>query len=140
MSTLTARNNQINFSSSNRSTLYSDVSKQSVPATVSLSFRKDDFPQTTSVCRPVSKSGNCRNHVTARSNVVLSNVSGHIKRLYQWKPVCSSNVSKQNACNVSSVSKLFKPLTVRKPVCLTIVSKSNMLREWRQLTCQTIKC
>ena len=59
----------------------------------------------------------------------MSNVSGHVKRLYKCKPVkavCSSNVSKQNDCNVSSVSKLVKPLTVSKPVCLTIVSKSNI--------------
>ena len=80
------------------------------------------FPSLTNVFLPVSKS------VTARSIVVSSNVSGHVKRFYQCKPVkavCSSNVSKQNACNVSSVSKLVKPSTVSKPVCSTIVSKSN---------------
>ena len=77
------------------------------------------------VCQPVSKSGNCSNHVAARSILV----SGHVKRFYQCKPVkavCSGNVSKQNACNVSSVSKLVKSLTVSKPVCSTIVSKSNI--------------
>ena len=61
--------------------------------------------------------------------IVLSNVSGHVKGLYQCKPVkavCSSNVSKQNDCNVSSVSKPVKPLTVSKPVCSTTVSKSNI--------------
>ena len=83
----------------------------------------------TNVCRPVvSKTGNCSNHVTTRSIITLSNVSGNVKRSYQSKPVkavCSSNVSKQNACNVSSVSKLVKSLTVSKPVCSTIVSKSN---------------
>ena len=129
VSTLTLQNNQINFSFKNRNTLYSDVSKQSVPATISFSFKEDDFPPFTNVCRPVSKSGNCRDHVTARSIVVWSNVSGHVKRLYQCKPVkavCSSNVSKQNACNVISVSKLAKPLTVSKPVCSTIVSRSNI--------------
>ena len=121
VSTLTPQINQMNF--------YSDVSKQSVPASISFSFKEDDFPPLTNVCRPVSKSGNCSNHVTARSTVVSSNVSGHVKRLYQCKhvkAVCSSNVSKQNYCNVSSVSKLVKPLTVSKPVCLTIVSKSNI--------------
>ena len=77
----------------------------------------------TSVCRP-------RSIWNARSIVVSSNVSGHVKRFYQCKPVkavlCSSNVSKQNACNVSSVSKLVKLFTISKPVCLTIVSKSNI--------------
>ena len=56
-------------------------------------------------------------------------LSGHVKRLYQCRPVkavCSSNVSKQNDCIVSSVSKLVKPLTVGKPVCSTILSKSNI--------------
>ena len=128
-STLTKWNNQINLSSKNRNTLYSDASKQFVPLTISFSFKEDGFPPLTNVCRPVSKSGNCSNHVTARSIVVSSNVSGHVKRLYQYEPVkaaCSSNVSKQNACNVSSVSKLVKPLTVRKPVCSTILSKSNI--------------
>ena len=121
VSTLTPQINQINF--------YSDVSKQSVPASISFSFKEDNFPPLTNVCRPVSKSGNCSNHVTARSIVVSPNVSGHVKRLYQCKPVkavCSSNVSKQNNCNVSSVSKLVKPLTVGKLVCSTIVSKSNI--------------
>ena len=83
----------------------------------------------TNVCRPVSKSGNCSNHVNSRSIVVSSNVSGHVKRLYQCKPVkavCSSNFNKQNDCDVSSVSKLVKPLTVSKSVCSTIVSKSNI--------------
>ena len=123
MSTLTAQNNQINFLFRSCNKLCSDVSKQFVPATISFSFKEDDFPPLTNVFRPVSKS------VAARSIVVLSNVSGHVKRFYQYKPVkavCSSNVSKQNACNVSSVSELFKPLTVNKPVCLTIVSKSNI--------------
>ena len=123
MSTLTAQNNQINFSFKNRNT-YSDVSKQSVPATISFSFKEDDVHPWTNVCRPVSKSGNCSNHVTARSIVVLSNVRGGVKRFYQCKPVkavCSSNVSKQNVWNVTSVSKLVKPLTVSKPVCSTIV-------------------
>ena len=88
------------------------------------------------VCQPVSKSGNCSNHDTARSRF-LSNVSGPVKILYQCKTVkavCSSNVSKQNASNVSCVSKLVNPLTVHKrvnpltankTVCSTIVSKSN---------------
>ena len=82
------------------------------------------FPSLTNVFLPVSKS------VTARSIVVSSNVSGHVKRFYQCKPVkavCSSNVSKQNACNVSSVSKLVKQLTVSKPVCSTVLSKSKVL-------------
>ena len=87
VSTLTAQNNQINFSFKICNTLYSDVSKQSVPATISFSFKEDDFPPFTTVGRPVSKSGNCSNHVTARSIVVSSNVSGNVKRLYQCKPV-----------------------------------------------------
>ena len=121
VSTLTPQINQKNF--------YSDIPKQSVPASISFSFKEDDFPPLTNVCRSVSKSGNFSNHVTARSIVVSSNVSGHVKRLYQCKPVkavCSSNVSKQNDCIVSSVSKLVKPLNVSKPVCSTIISKSNI--------------
>ena len=121
VSTLTPQINHMNF--------YSDVSKQSVPASISFFFKEDDFPPLTNVCQPVSKSGNFSNHVTARSIVVSSNVSGHVKHLYQCKhvkAVCSSSVSKQNDCNVSSVSKLVKPLTVSKPVCSTIVSKINI--------------
>ena len=119
MSRLTAGNNQINFSSNNRKTLYSDVSRQSVPATTSFSFKEDDFPPLNNVCRAVSKSLNCSDHVTSRRILVSSKVSGHVKRLHQCKPikaVCSSNVSKQNACNVRSVRKLTKPSTVSKPV------------------------
>ena len=111
VSTLTAQNNQINFSFKKCNILYSDISKQSVPATISFSFKDDDFRPLTNVCRPVPRSGNCSNHVTARSIVVYSNVSGNVKRFYQCKPikaVCSSNVSKQNACNVSNISKLVK--------------------------------
>ena len=68
VSMLTPQINQMNF--------YSDISKQSVPASISFSFKEDDFPLLTNVCRPVSKSGNCSNHVNARSIVVSSNVSG----------------------------------------------------------------
>ena len=123
----------------NLNTLYSDVSKQPVPITISFSFKEDDFPQLTNVCQPVSKSGNCSDHATARSIVVSSNISGHIKRLYQCKlvkVVCSSNIRKRNACNVSSVRKLVKPLTVSKPVCSTFVIK----REYCHSTRQNIKC
>ena len=118
---LTVQNNQIIFSFNIHDTLYSDVSKQSVLATISFSFKEDDFPPLTIICRPVSKSGIYSNHVTARSIIVLSNVSGHVKHLYQckaFKTVCSSNVSKQN--------KLVKPLTVSKWVCSTIVRKSSI--------------
>ena len=58
VSMLTAQNNQMNFSFRIRNTLYG-VSKQSVPATISFSFKEDDFPPLTHVGRPVSKSGNC---------------------------------------------------------------------------------
>ena len=129
VSMLTGQNNQINFSFKNCSPLYSDVSKQSITATISFSLKEDDFPPLTNVFQPASKSGNCSNHITARIIVLSSNVNGHVKRLYHYKPVkaaCSSNVSKQNARNVSSVSKFVKPLTVSKPVCSTIVSKSNI--------------
>ena len=71
------------------------------------------------VCRPISKSINDSNYITARSILVSSNVSGLVKLMYQCKLVMaaySSNVSKQNACSVSSVSKLVKSLTVSKPV------------------------
>ena len=53
VSTLTAQNNQVNFSFKIRNTLYSDVSKQSVPATFSFSFKEDDFPPLTNVGQPV---------------------------------------------------------------------------------------
>ena len=130
MSTLTAQNNQINFLFKIRNTLYSNFSKkQSFPTAISFSFNEDDFPPLTNVGRPVSKFGNCSNHVIARSIVVSSNISGTVKCLYQCKSVktvCSSNASKQNVCNVSSVSKPVEPLTAIKPVCSTIVSKSNI--------------
>ena len=61
VSKLTAQSNQINYSFKIRNTLYNDVSKQSVPATISLSFKEDDFPPLTNVGRPVSKSGNSSN-------------------------------------------------------------------------------
>ena len=48
-----AQNNQINFSSNSRNTLYSDV--------ISFSFKEDDFPTLTNVCWPVSKSLTCSN-------------------------------------------------------------------------------
>ena len=113
VSTLTTQNNQINFSFKSRNTLYSDISKQSAPAAISFSFKEDDFPPLTNIFWFVSKSA------AARSIAVSSNVSGHVKRFYRYKPVktvCSSNISIQNACNASSVSKLVKPLTVNKPV------------------------
>ena len=50
VSTLTAQNNQINCSFKNPNTLYSYVSKQSVPATISFYFKEDDFPPLTNVC------------------------------------------------------------------------------------------
>ena len=115
VSTLAAQSNQINSSVKIRNTLYSDVSKQSVSATISLSFKEEDFPPLINVRRPVSKSGNCSNHVTARSIAASSNCR-IVKCLDQCKPVkavCSSNVSKQNACNVSSVSKLAEQLTAK---------------------------
>ena len=112
--TLTAQNNQVSFSFKIRNTLYSDVSKQSVPATISYPFKKDDLTPLANVDQLVSKSGNCNNHVTNRGTAASSNVCETEKRLYQCKPVkavCSSNVSKQNVCNVRSVSKFVKPLT-----------------------------
>ena len=127
VSTLTAQNNQINFLFKIHNKFYSSVSRQSVPATISFSFKEDDFPLLTNVGWPVAKCGNCSNHVTARSIVVLSNVNEIVNCLGQVMSsnVCSSNVSKQNACNVSSVSisKIVAPLTVSKLVYSTIVSK-----------------
>ena len=87
------------------------------------------FPPLTSVCSMVSISLNCSNHVTARSILLWSDVSGNVKRLYYCKPiitVCSNNVNKQNVCNVSSASKIVKPLTVCKFLCSTIPSKGNV--------------
>ena len=70
VSILTAQNNQITFSPKNRNTLYSDVSKQSFSAaTLSFSFKGDNFSPLTNVCQHVSKSGNYSNHVTGRSIV-----------------------------------------------------------------------
>ena len=125
VSTLTAHNNQINFLFKIHNKFYSNVARKSVPATISFSFKEDDFPSLTNAGWPVAKSGNCSNHVTARSIVVLSNVNEIVNHLCQVMSsnVCSSNVGKQNACNVNSVSKLVEPLTVSKPVYPTIVSK-----------------
>ena len=44
VSTLAAQNKQINCSCKNRNILYSDDSKQSLPRTISFSFKEDDFP------------------------------------------------------------------------------------------------
>ena len=78
--------------------------------------------------RPVSKSGNCSNHVTTRSIAVSSNcrIAKFLDQCKHVKAVGSSNVSKQNASNVSSVSKLVEQLTVSKPVCSTIANKNNI--------------
>ena len=80
--------------------------------------------------------------MTARSTLVLSNVSGTVKRWYQCrlvKAVCSSNISKEITSNVSSVSKLVKTLTVSKPVCSTIVSKGDICNA-SIASQQTFKC
>ena len=61
VSKLTAQSNQINYSFKIRNTLYNDVSKQSVPATITFSFKEDEFPPLTNVGRPVSKSRNSSN-------------------------------------------------------------------------------
>ena len=81
VSAITAQNNQINFVFKMCNTLYSDVSKQSIPATISFSFT-DDFPPLTNVGRPVSKSGNCSNRVTVRSIIASSNINISLLRLY----------------------------------------------------------
>ena len=125
VSTLPAQNNQTNLSFKNHNTLHIDVSKQSVPATISFSFKEDDFPPFTNVCRPVSKSGSCSNHVTARSIVVSSNVSGHVKRMYQCKPV-KAVVRKSNVCNSSIVSQQVKPLNVSKSMSSCNVRSRNI--------------
>ena len=143
VSTLTARNSQINFSSKHRNIIYSVVSKQSVPSTGSFSFKEDYFSLLINVFWHVTKSWNCSSHVTSRSIVVSFNLSRHVKHLYRFdltpvKSVCSDNVSKQNVCNVSSFSKPVKPLTVSKPVCLRIVLKYFCLTSV-QLTHQITK-
>ena len=61
VSTLTAQRNQINYSFKIRNTLYNDVSKESVPTTVSFSFNLDNFPPLTNVGRTDFKSGNSSN-------------------------------------------------------------------------------
>ena len=61
LSTLTAQRNQINYSFKIRNTLYNDVSKESVPTTISFFFKEDNFPPLINVGRPDSKSGNSIN-------------------------------------------------------------------------------
>ena len=75
VSTLSAQNNQINFSFKSRKTLYSDVSKQSIPATISFSFKEDDFPSLANVFRPVSKSI----AATSTDQICEKNFSFHVK-------------------------------------------------------------
>ena len=87
VSRLTARNNQINSSSNNHNTSHSDVSKQFIPATIYFPFKEVDFSSLSNVCRPISKSVNNSNHVTAKSILVLPKVSETVKRLYQRRPV-----------------------------------------------------
>ena len=87
VSRLTARNNQINSSSNNHNTSHSDVSKQFIPATIYFPFKEVDFSSLSNVCRPIPKSVNNSNHVTAKSILVLPKVSETVKRLYQRRPV-----------------------------------------------------
>ena len=67
LSMLTAWNNLSINSSPIIKTLYSDVSKQFVPVTISFSFKEDDFPSLLDVFQPITKSVNNSSYVTARN-------------------------------------------------------------------------
>ena len=69
--TITSRYKDVNLSSTNSNTSYSDITRQKVQSTVSFSLNEHDFPTLSNVCQPI-----------------LSNVSE--SRLHQRKP--ASNV------------------------------------------------
>ena len=102
VSTLTARNNQLEYivmflNNPFPATISRGGSRIAAASKMELfviivnsfqpSFKEYYFPPLTNFCRPISKSVNCCNDVTARSILASSNVSEHVKRLYQCKPV-----------------------------------------------------
>ena len=108
--TITSRYKDINLSSTNSNTSYSDITRQEVQSTISFSLNEHDFPPLSNVCQPIS-----------------SNVSE--SRLHQRKPASNVKLVSVHVSPVytSSVSELVKPLNVSKPVCLVNSLKHLML-------------
>ena len=127
--TITSRYKDINHTSTNSNTSYSDITRQKVQSTISFSLNEHDIPPLSNVCEPIlSNVGeSCLHQHKPASNVKLVSVhvslvyassgSELIKPLNVSKPVCSSNAAKSNICNASSMSQCIKPLNVSKPVC-----------------------
>ena len=136
--TITSRYKDINLSSTNSNTSYSDITRQEVQSTISFSLNEHDFPPLSNVCQPISSNvSESRLHQRKpASNVKLvsvhvspvyaSSVSELVKPLIVSKPVCSSNATKRNVCNASSVSQLIKPLNVSKPLSSSKATKRNV--------------
>ena len=134
--TITSRYKDINLSSTNGNTSYSDITRQNLQSAISFSLNEHNFPSLSGACQPILFNvGESRlyKHKPA-SNVKLvhvspvyaSSVSELVKPLNISKPVCSSNATKRNVCNASSVSQLTKPLNVSKPLCSSKVANLNV--------------
>ena len=136
--TITSRYKDINLSSTNNKTSYSDITRQKVQSTISFSLNEHDFPPLSNVCQPIlSNVSESRLHQYKRaSNVKL--VSVHVSPVYASivsqlieplnvsKPVCSSKTTKLNVCNASNFSQFTKPLNVSKPLCSSKVTNRNV--------------
>ena len=136
--TITSRYKDVNLSSTNSNTSYSDITRQKVQSTISFSLNEHDFPTLSNVCQPIlSNVSESRLHQRKpASNVKLvsvqvspfyaSSVSELVKPLNFSTPVCSINATKRNVCNVSNVSQLTKPLNVSKFLCSSKVTNRNV--------------
>ena len=136
--TITSRYKDINLTSTNRNTSYSDITRQEVQSTISFSLNEHDFLPLSNACEPIlcNVGESCLYQHKPASNVKLvsvhvslvyaSSVSKLIKPLNVSNPVCSSNATKSNICNASSMSQCIKPLNVSKPVCSSKTTKCNV--------------
>ena len=135
---ITSRYNQMNLSSINSSTSYSDITRQKVQSTIYFLLNEHDFPPLSNVCQPIlsNVSESSLHQRKSATNVKLvsvhvspaysSSISELVKPLNNNKPVCSSSATQCNVCNASSVSQLIKPLNVSKPVCSSKATKPNV--------------
>ena len=103
--TITSRYKDINLSSTNSNTSYSDITRQEVQSTISFSLNVDDFPPLSNVCQPISSnfSESRLHHRKPANNVKLTSV--HVNPVY-----------------ASSAGELVKPLNVSKPPCSSKVT------------------
>ena len=136
--TITARYKDINLSSTNSNTSYSDINRQEVQLTISFSFNEHNFPPLSIVYHSISSNvSESRLHRRKpASNVKLvsvhvnpaytTSVSELVKPLNVSKSVYSSNATKRNVCNANNVSKYIKTLNVSKPVCSSKTTKRNV--------------